>query len=54
MCPYIEDKDVTCIVILMGNCVSYSEQVIRVGMNLCRLSWLEKPFGELFEMMLLD
>ena len=45
-CHYIEDKDVTCIVILMENCVSYPEQVIQVGMNLWRLSWLEKPFGE--------
>ena len=34
LCPYIEDKDVTCIVILMENCVSYLEQVIQVGMNL--------------------
>ena len=34
LCPYIEDKDVTCIVILMENCVSYPEQVIQVGMNL--------------------
>ena len=23
MCPYIEDKDVACLVILMENCVSY-------------------------------
>ena len=34
LCSYIEDKDVTCIVILMENCVSYPEQVIQVGMNL--------------------
>ena len=34
LCPYIEDKDVACIVILMENCVSYLEQVIQVGMNL--------------------
>ena len=32
--PYIEDKDVACIVILMGNCVSYPDQVIQVGVNL--------------------
>ena len=46
LCPYIEDKDVTYIVILMENCVSYPEQVIKVGMNLWRLSWLEKLFVE--------
>ena len=34
LCPYIEDKDVACIVIPMENCVSYSDQVIQVGMNL--------------------
>ena len=34
LCPYIEDKDVACIVILMENYVSYLEQVIQVGMNL--------------------
>ena len=34
LCPYIADKDVACIVILMENCVSYLEQVIQVGMNL--------------------
>ena len=34
LCPYIEDKDVTCIVFLMENCVSYQEVVIQVGMNL--------------------
>ena len=44
LCPYIEDKDVTYIVILTENCVSYPEQVIRVIMNLWRLSWLEKTF----------
>ena len=33
-----------CIVILTKNCVSYPEQVIQVGMNLWRLSWLEKNF----------
>ena len=46
LCPYIEDKDVACIVIPTKNCVSYPEQVIQVGMNLWRLSWLEQPFGE--------
>ena len=46
LCPYIEVKDVTCIVILMKNCISYPEQVIQVGMNLWRLSWLDEPFGE--------
>jgi len=46
LCPYIEDKDVTCIVIPMENCVSYPEQVIQVGMHLWRLSWLNEPFGE--------
>ena len=46
LCPYIEDKDVACIVIPMENCVSYPEQVIQVGMNLWRLSWLDEPFGE--------
>ena len=44
LCPYIEDKDVACIVIPMENCVSYPKQVIKVGMNLWRLSWLQKPF----------
>ena len=34
LCPYIEHKDVACIVILMENCVSYPKQVIQVGMNL--------------------
>ena len=34
LCPYIEDKDVTCIGILMENYVSYPKQVIQVGMNL--------------------
>ena len=29
LCPYIKDKDVACIVILMENCVSYPEQVIQ-------------------------
>ena len=29
LCPYIEDKDVTCIVIPMENCVTYPEQVIQ-------------------------
>ena len=42
LCPYIEDKDVACIVIPMENCVSYPDQVIQVGMNLWRLPWLEK------------
>ena len=28
LCPYIEDKDVACIVIPMENCVSYSDRVI--------------------------
>ena len=46
LCPYIKDKDVAYIVILMENCVSYPEQVIQVGMNLWRLSWLEKLFEE--------
>ena len=36
LCPYIEDKDVTCIVIPMENCVTYPEQVIQVGINLWR------------------
>ena len=26
--PYVKDMDVACIVIPMGNCVSYPEQVI--------------------------
>ena len=26
LCPYIKDKDVTCIVFLMENCVSYPSQ----------------------------
>jgi hypothetical protein len=34
LCPYIKDKDVTCIVFLMENCVSYPEGAIQVGMNL--------------------
>ena len=34
LCPYIEDKDVACIVIPMENCVSYPDQVIQVGMNM--------------------
>ena len=34
LCPYIEDKDVACIVIPMENYVSYPEGVIQVGMNL--------------------
>ena len=46
LCLYIEDKDVTCIVIAMENCVSHPEQVIQVIMNLWRLSCLEKPLGE--------
>ena len=33
-CPYTEDEDVASIVIPMENCVSYSDQVIQVGMNL--------------------
>ena len=36
--PYVKDMDVACIVIPMGNCVSYPEQVIQAGMNLWRLS----------------
>ena len=36
LCPYIKDKDVTCIVIPMENCVTYPEQVIQVGINLWR------------------
>ena len=51
LCPYIEDKDVTCIVIPMENCVSYHEEAIHVGMNLWRLPWFDEPFGELSEMM---
>ena len=46
LCPYIEDKDVTWIVIPMENCISYPEQVIQVGMNLWRLSWLDELFEE--------
>ena len=46
LCPYIEDKDVACIVIPMENYVSYPDQVIQVGMNLSRLPWLEKPIRE--------
>ena len=46
LCLYIDDKDVTCTVIPMENCVSYPEQVIQVGMNLWRLSWFDEPFGE--------
>ena len=46
LCLYIDDKDVTCTVIPMENCVSYPEQVIQVGMNLWRLPWLDEPFGE--------
>ena len=46
LCPYIEDKDVTCIGILMENYVSYPKQVIQVGMNMWRLPWLEKPIRE--------
>ena len=46
LCPYVEDKDVACIVIPMENCVRYPEQVIQVGMNLWRLPWLEKPIRE--------
>ena len=34
LCPYIEDKDVACVVILMENYVSYPEGVIQVGMNM--------------------
>ena len=34
LCPYIKDKDVTCIVFLMENCVSYTEGAIQVDMNL--------------------
>ena len=52
LCPYIKDKDVTCIVFLMENYVSYPEEVIQVGMNLWRLSWLDEPFEEYTEMML--
>ena len=46
LCLHIDDKDVTCTVTPMENCVSYPEQVIQVGMNLWRLSWLDEPFGE--------
>jgi len=46
LCPYTKDKDVACIVIPMEDCVSYPEQFIQVSMNLWRLSWLEKLFGE--------
>ena len=46
LCPYVEDKDVTCVVIPMESCVSYYEQVIQVGVNLWRLSWLDEPFRE--------
>ena len=34
LCPYIKDKDVTCIVFLMEKCVSYPEGVTQVGMDL--------------------
>ena len=34
LCPYIKDKDVTCIVFWIENYVSYPEGVIQVGMNL--------------------
>ena len=34
LCPYIEYKDVACIVIHMENYVSYPDQAIQVGMNL--------------------
>ena len=44
LCPYIEDKDVACIVIPMENYVSYPDQVIQVGMNLLRLPWLKKTY----------
>ena len=46
LCPYIKDKDVTCIVFLMENCVSYLEGAIQVGMYLSRLFWLDELFGE--------
>ena len=46
LCPYIKDRDVTCIVIPMENCVSYPEEAIHVGMNLWRLPCLDEPFGE--------
>ena len=39
LCPYIEDKDVACIVIPTENCLSYPEQVIQIGMNLLESSW---------------
>ena len=45
-CHYTEDEDVACIVIPMENCVSYPNQVIQVGMNLWRLSWLVEPIRE--------
>ena len=32
LCPYTKNKDVTCIVFLIENCVSYPEGVIQVGM----------------------
>ena len=34
LCPYIKDKDVTCIVFLMEKCVSYPEGVTQVDMDL--------------------
>ena len=49
LCPYIEDKDVACIVIPMENCVSYPKQVYPVFMNLWRLSWLGKIFWRVVE-----
>jgi len=49
LCPYIEDKDVACIVIPMENCVSYPKQVYPVRMNLWRLSWLGKTFWRVVE-----
>ena len=44
LCPYIEDKDMACIVILLENYISYPDQVIQVGMNLLRLPWLKKTY----------
>ena len=52
LCPYTKDEDVACIVIPMENRVSYLDQVIQVGMNLWRLSWLERPVSDWSNMML--
>ena len=34
LCPYIKDKDVTCIVFLLEDYISCPKGVIQVGMNL--------------------